>query len=234
LSTAPVAAPQRPDLPAPLWHTGLILLYVLVPRSWWPGWSKLIRALPYNTGAVDILGMVMYAAAVALVCFGLSLHQNPLEDLLGKLWSRWQDALRDLAIAAVFWMLVRYADRLIYYLADAHPTPRRLVPHTVRDLVISVLLAIAAGVAEEIIFRGYLQKQFAALFANSGAAILIQAGLFACYHGYHQTLPVFGQHFLFALLAGSLAQWRESLLPGMIGHAWLDAYWDLLKLAKLA
>jgi membrane protease YdiL (CAAX protease family) len=187
----------------------------------------------YNTGAFDILGMVMYAAAVALVCLGLSLHQKPLEDLLGKLWSRWQDALRDLAIAAVFWMLVRYVDRLIYYLADARPTPRWLVPHTVRDLVISVLLAIAAGVAEEIIFRGYLQKQFTVLCGNSAVAILIQAGLFACYHGYHQTLPVFGQHFVFALLAGSLAQWRESLLPGMIGHAWLDAYWDVLKLVKL-
>jgi|SRR5215472_18036162 len=213
---------------------GLILFYVLVPRSWWPGWNKLIRTLPYNTGAVDILGMIMYAAAVALVCFGLSLHQKPLEDLLGKLWSRWQDALRDLAIGAVFWMLVRYVDRLIYYLADARPAPRRLVPHTVRDLMISILFAIAAGVAEEIVFRGYLQKQFTALWGNRAAAILIKAGMFACYHGYHQALPVFGQHFVFALLAASLAQWRESLLPGMIGHAWFDAYWDVLKLAKLA
>jgi membrane protease YdiL (CAAX protease family) len=150
------------------------------------------------------------------------------------LWTRWQDGVRDAAIAAVLWLFVRYVDRLIYYLANAHPAQHRLVPHTAAELVISVLLALSAGVAEEIIFRGYLQKQFAALCGSRGAAVLIQAGLFGCYHGYHQALPVFGQHFVFALLAGSLAEWRQSLLPGIIGHAWLDAYWDVLKLVKLA
>lgn len=233
LSTAPVAALQRPDLPAPLWHTGLVLLYALVPRSWWPGWNNLVRALPHNAGAFELLIIVRYAAAVALVCFGLSRHQTPLEDLLGKLWMGWRDVLRDVAIAAAFWILVRYVDRLIYYLANAHPASSRLVPRTKSELVISVLLALAAGVSEEIVFRGYLQKQFTALCGNLGAAMLVQAGVFACFHGYHQTLPVFGQHFVFALLAGSLATWRKSLLPGMIGHAWFDAYWDVLKLVRL-
>jgi hypothetical protein len=34
-------------------------------------------------------------------------------------------------------------------------------------------------------------------------------------------------------MAGLLAHWRKSLLPGMIGHAWLDAYWNLLKITGL-
>jgi uncharacterized protein len=234
LSTAATAAaaPQRSKLLAPLWHTGLVLLYVLVPRSWWPGWSKLLRTLPYNSGAFDILGIVMYMAAVILVLGGISLYQTPPEELIGKQWARWRDALRDVAISAIFWLVVRYADRLIYYVAGAHPATLRILPHTRAELLISVLTAIAAGVAEEFIFRGYLLKQFTVLCGNVGAAMLIQAVLFALYHGYHQLLPVFCQHFLFALLAGSLAHWRKSLLPGMIGHAWLDAYWDVLKLMR--
>jgi hypothetical protein len=34
-------------------------------------------------------------------------------------------------------------------------------------------------------------------------------------------------------MAGLLAHWRKSLLPGMIGHAWFDAYWDLFRLLGL-
>lgn len=169
-----------------------------------------------------------------MVCFGLSRHQTPLEDLLGKIWTRWQYALRDVAIAGVFWMVVRYADRLIYYLAGPQRAPARLAPHTKAELLISVLFAVAAGVAEELVFRGYLQKQFTALCGNLGAGVLIQAALFACYHGYHQTIATFGQHFVFGLLAGSLAQWRNSLLPGMIGHAWFDAYLSVLRFLRPA
>src|SRR5262245_43408994 len=129
LSTTPAAAPQRPTLPAPLWHTGLLLLYVLVPLSWWPGWSILARAIPYNRGAWDIYVICKYAAAVGFVCFGLSRHDTPLEDLLGKTWTRWQDALRDVAIGLGFWMVARYTSRLIYFLSDSHGAASILVPH---------------------------------------------------------------------------------------------------------
>ncbi len=191
-----------------------------------------MRTLPYNIGAVDILGMVVYMAAVILVLGGISLYRTPPEELIGNQWARWLDALRDVAIAAVFWLVARYADRLIYYLAGAYPATFSLFPHTRPELLISVLYAIAAGVAEEFIYRGYLLKQFTALCGNMGAAMLIQAVLFTLHHGYHQPLPVFCQHFLFALMAGSLAHWRKSLLPGMIGHAWFDAYWDVMKLMR--
>jgi membrane protease YdiL (CAAX protease family) len=207
-------------------------VYVLVPYHWWPGWNKLFLALPYNSGAFNILAIVIYMAAVIFVLVGLSLHQTPPEELIGTVWARARDAFRDVAIAIVFWLIVRYADRLLYYLASAHPASHRLVPHSKPELLISVMLSVAAGVAEEFVFRGYLLKQFVLFTGNVGAAILVQAALFALYHGYQQTLPVFGQHFLFGIMAALLAQWRKSLLPGMIGHAWFDAYWDLIKLMR--
>jgi membrane protease YdiL (CAAX protease family) len=231
LSTAATAySPQPSKLPAPLWHTGILLLYILVPRTWWPGWTRLLRALPYNSGSFDILGIATYTAVVAFVCLGLSLRQTPLEQMIGELWSGWKSALRDIATGLGLWLVARYADRLIYYLAGAYPLRAWLLAHTKSEILISILYSVVAGVAEEIIFRGYLQKQFTALCQNLGAGLLIQACLFALFHGYRQSPGTFCQHFLFGLMTGLLAHWRKSLLPGMIGHAWFDAYRDLLRI----
>jgi membrane protease YdiL (CAAX protease family) len=233
LSTAATASPPQPfKLPAPLWHTGIVLLYVLVPHTWWPGWTRLLRALPYNSASSDILSIAIYTVVVAFVCLGLSLRQTPLEQMIGELWTSWKSALRDIAIGLGLWLVARYADRLIYYLSP-YPWRARLLPHTKSELLISIFNYIVAGVAEELIFRGYLQKQFTALCQNVGAGLLIQAILFALAHGYHQLPGAFCQHFLFGLMAGLLAHWRKSLLPGMIGHAWFDAYWDLLRFVGL-
>jgi len=233
LSTAATASPTQPSkLPAPLWHTGIVLLYALVPYRLWPGWTRLVRALPYNSASFDILNIAIYTVVVAFVCLGLSLRQTPLEQMIGELWTSWKSALRDIAIGLGLWLVARYADRLIYYLSP-YPSRARLLPHAKSALLISIFLSIVAGVAEELIFRGYLQKQFTALCRNFGAGLLIQAGLFALSHGYHQLPGAFCQHFLFGLMTGLLAHWRKSLLPGMIGHAWLDAYWDLLRFVGL-
>ncbi|HEY6248505.1 MAG TPA: type II CAAX endopeptidase family protein [Candidatus Angelobacter sp.] len=230
---AHIAYPPQPSkLPAPLWHTGILLLYVLVPPIWWPGWTRLLRTLPYNSASFDILRIAIYTAVVAFVCLGLSLRQTPLEQMIGQLWTSWKSALRDIAIGLGLWLVARYADRLIYYLAP-YPPRARLLPHTKGELLISIFCYIVVGVTEELIFRGYLQKQFTALCRNLGAGLLIQAFLFALFHGYHQLPGVFCQHFLFGLMAGMLAHWRKSLLPGMIGHAWFDAYWNLLRIVGL-
>jgi hypothetical protein len=152
--------------------------------------------------------------------------------MLGELWTSWKSALRDIAIGLGLWLVARYADQLIYSLAP-YPYRPRLLPHTKSELLISIFSYVVAGVAEELIFRGYLQKQFTALCRNVGAGLLIQAVLFALSHGYHQLPGAFCQHLLFGLMAGLLAHWRKSLLPGMIGHAWFDAYWDLFRLLGL-
>jgi uncharacterized protein len=234
LSTAATAySPQPSKLPAPLWHTGIVLLYILVPRTWWPGWTWLLDTLPYNSASFDIFSMARYTAVVAFVCLGLSLRQTPLEQVIGELWTSWKSALRDIALGLGLWLVARYADRLIYYLAGPYQPGWRLLPQTKSYLLIAIFAGIVAGVAEELIFRGYLQKQFTAICRNLGAGLLIQAVLFALFHGYHQQPSVFCQHFLFGLMTGMLAHWRKSLLPGMIGHAWFDAYRYLFRIVGL-
>ena len=80
---------------------------------------------------------------------------------------------------------------------------------------------------EELIFRGYLQKQFHAASGNALVGIIAQALLFGAGHGYQgvKSMLVIG---VFGALFGALAFWRRSLRPGMIAHAWQDFLAGLL------
>ena len=45
-------------------------------------------------------------------------------------------------------------------------------------------MSIVAGFCEEVIFRGYLQKQFAAWFDSPPAGVIVSALVFGAAHGY--------------------------------------------------
>jgi uncharacterized protein len=75
---------------------------------------------------------------------------------------------------------------------------------------------------EEIIFRGYLQRQFSALTGNAYIAIVIQAAVFGASHGYEGTRRMI-VIFVFGAMFGFLALWRRSLRPGMMAHALHDS-----------
>jgi membrane protease YdiL (CAAX protease family) len=85
------------------------------------------------------------------------------------------------------------------------------------------MLSATAGICEEFIFRGYLQKQFQAITGSDAAAVALQAVLFGIAHSYQGvksmvTITVYGALF------GILAVYRKSLRPGMIQHAMQDSF----------
>jgi membrane protease YdiL (CAAX protease family) len=82
-------------------------------------------------------------------------------------------------------------------------------------------MSMTAGFCEELVFRGYFQKQFLALTRSAAFAVLAQAVLFGICHWYQGVKQVILISALGALY-GILAQWRKSLRPGMISHAWSD------------
>jgi CAAX protease family protein len=80
---------------------------------------------------------------------------------------------------------------------------------------------VTAGFCEELIYRGYLQRQFTVFTHTVIGGILLQAIVFALSHAYQGWNYVV----LIAVLAGMLgvlAHWRKSLRPGMIAHALQD------------
>jgi membrane protease YdiL (CAAX protease family) len=80
---------------------------------------------------------------------------------------------------------------------------------------------VTAGISEETIFRGYLQKQFIAWTGSVPAGILLSAAAFGVGHIYQgaKASVVIG---VYGLMFGVLAWRRGSMRPGMITHALHD------------
>ena len=89
------------------------------------------------------------------------------------------------------------------------------------------MLTATAGFCEEVIHRGYLQCQFAALTRSAIGGIVLQGIEFGVGHGYQ------GWRFIVMIailgtMLGLLAHWRRSLRPGMIAHFVQDSVGGIL------
>jgi membrane protease YdiL (CAAX protease family) len=84
-------------------------------------------------------------------------------------------------------------------------------------------VSISAGICEEIVFRGYFQRQFAAYTNSMTGAVVLQGLVFGLGHSYQGMKQVVIISVL-GMLYGLLAAWRRSLRPNMIAHAWSDIW----------
>ena len=164
--------------------------------------------------------MMFEWVVVAFIWYGVSRRGLGLGDLIGGSWARWGAFLRDIALALGF--LVVCGGGILNglgYLLKAEPNQalRNLFPQGAAEVTLYLLLALTAGFCEEVIFRGYLQRQFAALTQAAAGGIVLQGVVFGLSHAYQGwrfmlLIAVYGSLF------GVLAQWRRSLRPGMMAH----------------
>ncbi len=92
-------------------------------------------------------------------------------------------------------------------------------PHGGPEITLWIALSVTAGICEETVFRGYLQRQFIALTKNVPAGILLSAAHSVPLtrtraSGGDSDRPV-GRHVW--------VHWRGSVRPGIIAHAWQDS-----------
>lgn len=205
---------------APAWHTAVVLLVLLgfsfvgARAGNLPGFGAHGRAGGY------VLVMMMEWATVAFISLSASRRGVSMRDLVGGSWARPIDVLRDLAIAIGFLILCGFGVvNGVGYLLKAAPNEafRNLIPQSGTEVVLYLMLSLTAGFCEEVIFRGYLQRQFAALTNVAVGGIVLQGIAFGAGHGYQGwkfmlVISVYGTLF------GLLAHWRRSLRPGMITH----------------
>jgi uncharacterized protein len=240
----PLAAPATPVPPplAPLeqeyrpvaryLHTFLIVLLMCA--------VGVMSMLSFKSGRAPAGPMALYIPTIIwlwslalLVYAGVRRHGLRVRDVFGNTWRSFDDLLMDLAVAAGFWvaaMTVLYAvSRVLMYLLK-QPTPKTiptelqaLAPQGALGFALWLVLSISAGICEEFVFRGYLQRQFTALARNAGAGIVLSALVFSVGHLYEGGVKaiVIG---IFGILLGVLAHARRSLAPGMIAHAWHDIF----------
>lgn len=207
------------------WHTvGLLLILGLITyagiRSHGPSSGP---AVPQHLLRLYIGVMLGEWALVFYVWRGL--RDMSFGELVGGQWAGWISLVRGAFISAAFWAVWEGSARLLHFLLGAGDTSNvnAMLPRSVPEMVTWCLLSCTAGFCEEVVYRGYLQSQFAAWTSNATAAIAMQAVIFGVSHGYQGSKQVVIIAVLGALY-GVLAWWRRSLAPGIASHAWSDIY----------
>ena len=166
----------------------------------------------------------------ALVVLGVAFAHSPLTTVLGEHWRSIRHALRDIGIGvgySIISALLLSVFGSVLHNADTDRAIRFLLPHGGLEMALWVVLSVTAGICEEAVYRGYLQRQFMALTSNAPAGILLSAAMFALAHAYQGWRGAIVIAMDGALL-GTLAHWRKSVRPGIIAHTWKDAWAPLL------
>ncbi|PQV47560.1 CPBP family intramembrane glutamic endopeptidase [Paraburkholderia sp. BL21I4N1] len=86
-----------------------------------------------------------------------------------------------------------------------------------------ICLSFSAGVCEEVVFRGYLQRQLTSITGRVWIAILAQAILFGIGHGYQGPIAVLSI-VRYGLVMGIIAALRGNIRAGILEHV----TWDIL------
>jgi membrane protease YdiL (CAAX protease family) len=225
IQTTPARAGQ---LLAPWWHT-VILVAVLLGVSL--NGTRVVHPQA-EVGKIPqyLSTMILEGLLVGFIWLGIRKRMR-MRDLIGGRWATLEDFFLDIIYAGVFWMgamLVLGLSAKAMHLDQAGKIESMrkqigfLAPGSSLELVVWFCLSWTAGFCEEIIFRGYLQRQFAAIGRSAVVGIILSAIVFGASHGYEGAARMF-LIAIFGLMFSVLAWWRRSLRPGMIAHAWHDS-----------
>jgi membrane protease YdiL (CAAX protease family) len=178
----------------------------------------------------------LYASLVAIellfvwfVRLGVRARGGRLRDVIGRRWQSAGDMVRDALLGITFVVAITFCTRLLFSLLGRWPSNTAwLLPDNFADRAVWVIVATAAGVCEEFVYRGYLQRQLWSWSGSLSAAILLQAIIFGTGHIYQGWKPALVTA-IYGLAFGLLAAWRRSVLPGMIAHSLIDIIGGLVR-----
>ena len=213
-----------PDAVAPAWHTAgvLLLLAGMVTFSLHMAGGSGVHPAGsrMRNYAVSITAEWL---VVAFIGWGAWLKGASLRTLMSENSPGWRSVVRDLGLAAAFLVFSNVVLGIAASLLSRvmHPSSneaiKSLLPQTGWEDAVFLVLSLTAGLCEEMIFRGYLQRQFAAWTKSVAAAIAVQGVLFGLGHAYQGWAHVI-LIAIYGCLFGLLARWRKSLRPGMMAH----------------
>lgn len=222
--------PRSTQSVAPAWHTAIVLAYLGL-FTWLSAGSVPEEGLPPGMSRVLLYVPVLLFQWIlfGLCWWGLRLGGVSVRGILANRWRGPVGFARTVAVAAVFWvatflLIANGMDLLGFHEPEKiKQIATLLLPRAPLEYVVWVMVALTAGFVEEVVFRGYLQRQFTAWCRNHVAGIVLSAALFAAGHLYQgvgaaSTIAVIGLAF------GVLAYLTRTLVPGVYAHAWADLY----------
>lgn len=216
---------------APIWHT-VVLVVFIVGASITSGRPQLSAGANQYPGRIllYVSSLILDIILVGYIwLFGLRRYGVSIGTIIGGKWHRQRDFWRDIGIAALFWLVVfgMLAFLSITMKFSGVEAAKFMFPQTPLELGVFVALGVTAGFCEELIFRGYLQRQFTAWTGQVAAGVVLQAIVFGIGHIYQGIKGVIAIT-LYGALFGILAAMRKSLRPGMMQHGAQDAFSGIL------
>jgi uncharacterized protein len=218
------ASDRHSQIASPM-HT----ILVLAAMCGWAIWHKsfadqLSVAANPNRVRFYIVTLFYEWLLFVLVVAGVRRSGASVFIVLGDRWHSVREVLRDIGIAAGFWIVAATLLWIFGWLLRMAALGRNvsMLPRGGIELTLWIALSVTAGICEETIFRGYLQRQFMALTMSTPVGILLSAAAFGVAHAYQgfRMVILIG---LYGAMFGILAYWRGSVRPGMIAHAWQDS-----------
>lgn len=231
MTTDPGVAPTPPAQQQPVAsyvHTAVVLLIMggVATLSYFGSSGR-----PASPTITYVSTIAWQWGLFALVYFGMRKRIGSLRDFFGPQWKTFDDGVMDFVIAGGF-LFVTFAARGLVMLfvikvlgmgqemtsvAERMKGLEFIIPRTALDAALFVLVSLTAGIVEEFVFRGYLQKQMIALTKSVAGGVVLSGVLFGLGHAYQGAWQVV-QIAVTGILFGVLAQWRGSLKPGIIAH----------------
>jgi uncharacterized protein len=230
IAVVPGSESSRPKLVAPRWHTGLLVALFLALTLSGALFQREARSQPGTLLQRPHL-VPLYLSLIAMEWGlfyyvwkgGLRRTGTKLRELIGGRWRSPKDVAVDASLAIGLWTGWTIVEKAWdHWFGPAHAASiQTFLPQRAGEILLWVGVSVSAGICEELVFRGYFQRQFEVFTRSRWIALFLQAALFGISHGY-QGLEACVKIALFGALYGLLALWRGSLRPGMMAHAGSD------------
>ena len=174
------ASDRYPQVASPI-HTILVLAVL----GGWVFWHKIstdqlsVAANP-NRVRFYLVTLFFEWLLFVLVVAGMRRRGASALIVLGDHWHSVRQVLRDIGIAVGFWIVAATLLWMLGWLLRIAALGRNvsMLPRRGIELTFWIALSVTAGICEETIFRGYLQRQFMALTKSAPAGILLSAATF--------------------------------------------------------
>jgi uncharacterized protein len=215
--------PSTQTLIAPPWHTGVVLLVIGALALRGKLQAEHMRAIvPADRIAMYEHTILFEWLVLALVLAGVWLRGSSLLTVVGDHWHSVQQVFRDIGIGLLF-LIASIGLTSIFgaHQSGSDKAMQFLLPLSGVEKILWIALSITAGICEEAVYRGYLQKQFSALTKNIPAGIIVSALIFGAAHSY-QGFARASSIAMLGAMAGILAHWCRGVRPGMIAHILQD------------
>lgn len=213
------------------WHTLFIVCFLAIRAYWGTIWAAYSRA-GFGPSRPFLYLRIIFLEFVALgiVVAGVRLRGASLQTVFGKRWQSIRQAFLDLGLG----ICLLFLSTALVSIIGGHQSggsPDQsigdLLPQGSLEMGLWIVVSISAGICEEAIYRGYLQRQLGALTHNAWVGIVLSAATFGGVHIYQgaQRASVIAAS---AVLFGWFAYWRKTVRPGMFAHAFQDEVAPLL------